>query len=99
MNEISAREQETAPSAEDLAAGLSHWQVMDIAYIHRHGPLRVCGDQPCAPLRRLVDANVLKFSEIPKPVKTRYLIAASRFHPVLEALYRAGRLTRPEKAT
>jgi len=87
-----------AVSAEDQAAALSHWQVLDIVHVHREGRLQLSATQnPCAPLRKLIDLEIFK-----RPYRgdsvVDYIVPAHRFRPVLEALWRSGRVKRPEAA-
>lgn len=87
-----------AVSAEDLAATLSRWQVLDIVHVHREGRLQLSATQnPCAPLRKLIDLEIFK-----RPYRgdsvVDYIVPAHRFRPVLEALWRSGRVRRPEVA-
>lgn len=83
-------------AAEDLASRLTHWQVLDIVYVHAHGNLKIGKAALWRPLQQLVDEGVLKFSALRAvhPV----LVPGHRFRPVLEALWRSGRVRRPEVA-
>lgn len=94
--QVDAEALKRGQSAEDQAATLSRWQVLDIVHIHREGRLQLSATQnPCAPLRKLIDLEILK-----RPYRgdsvVDYLIPAHRFRPVLEALWRSGRVRRPE---
>lgn len=82
--------------AEDLAASLTHWQVLDVVYIHAHGRLQIGKLQPWKPTQELVDAGVLK-RVAGSTVTNSYLVPGHRFRSVLENLWRSGRVGRPEE--
>lgn len=85
-------------SAEEEAARLSHWQVLDIVFVHRNGRIQVAAKTPpCRPLAQLVALGILKRSDT-NNTSNALLIPAHRFRPVLECLWRSGRVKRPEDA-
>ena len=77
---------------EDVAASLTHWQVLDIVHVHTHGTLQIGAAAPWKPLRELIDADVLKLGvSAARPC----VVQGQRFRPVLESLWRSGRVARP----
>ena len=83
-------------AAEDVAARLTHWQVLDIVHVYREGRIKVSPQRdPWPPLAALVADGVLKrcanFNS-----RAAYLVPGHRFRAVLESLWRSGRVQRAE---
>lgn len=77
-------------AAEVLASSLSHWQLMDIVYVARHGNMKAGSKRTCGPLQGLIDSDVFKLS-CPKAIH-RVVVPGTRFQAVLYALERSGRI-------
>lgn len=92
MSEVLTLASRKALAAEDLATTLTHWQVLDIVHIHAHGNLQIGSAAPWKPLQQLIDYGVLKVGvRAARPC----VVPGHRFRPVLEALWRSGRVSRP----
>lgn len=84
-----------AMAAEDLAASLTHWQILDIVYVHKTGRMQISvGTPPWRPLQRLIDLGILKPCSVQNSV-VAYLVPSHRFRSILENLWRSGRVARP----
>ena len=86
-------EEQKAPSAEEQAAKLSHWQILDMVFIHREGRMQITGTPPWRPVNQLIDLGILKKSAV--VAHSPYLVPGHKFRPVLECLWRSGRVARP----
>jgi hypothetical protein len=76
--------------AEMVAARLNRWQILDLVLIHREGRMKICRNgagQPCGPVQRLIDDNI-----ICEGAAGDYVLPGPRFTAVMYALARAGEI-------
>ena len=97
---LSAKSEKVASNAqcaEEQAAALSHWQVLDLVYVYENGRMQISTTPPWKPTRELLEAGIFRKSAV--VTHDPFLVPGHRFRCVLEALWRSGRVQRRDVLT